>query len=103
MTAPKAQAAYVEAHAGDAPAYNAPHSRADLRKLEDTAHDLLGMAEIIASRIEGLNNGRCSFGYISRKDLALTMAESLDPHLSSEGVGVVFAEIKAAFAERAAA
>lgn len=97
--------AFVEAAAGDAPAYNAPYSRADLRKLEDTAHDLMGMVEIFASRIEGLNNARAGFGHVSRQDLALCMAEMLDPHLTSEAVGVVFAEIRAAFAsaERLAA
>jgi len=95
--------AFVTASAGDAPAFNGPYSRADLRKLEDTAHDIVGMVEIFAIRMDGLNNARAGFGHINRQDLALCMAEMLDPHLTSEAVGVVYSEIKAAFGERAAA
>ena len=86
----------------DFPAYDVPHARDELRVLE-------GMARrIIRTACETVDDfAAVSYGNTERPtdamNIALMMAESLDAHLTSDAVGVIYAEIKSHFAVREAA
>lgn len=79
------------------PAFEEPYIVRDIRELEAIAADIVSLSHRVASHLTALHFG-CKPGPVDVQELALRIAEGLDPELTSEQAGVIYADIKEAFA-----
>lgn len=87
----------------DFPAFDVPHARDELRQLEQMAWRFVQEANREADEIEAMDYGRANRLPVDRLSKALLKAEAYDSELTSDAVGVIYAEIKNHFAMQVAA